>query len=203
MNLLEIGIGGYEDPTQGGGSLRMWRAYFKKGNIYGLDMYDKTRHNGNRISTFMGSQTDREFLVSVSRATGGFDIVIDDGSHINQDVIQTFTILFPLLSSNGIYVIEDLQTSYWTELHGTKWGGSVDLAASHTSVGFLKRLVDGLNYEEFCLPYYVPTYFDKNITSIHFYHNLVFIYKGSNDEGSNMVSKGTSQQRTTSERRDD
>jgi hypothetical protein len=51
----------------------------------------------------------------------------------------------------------------------------------------LKNLVDGLNHEEFIRPGYVPNYLDKHITAIHFYHNLVFIQKGSNQEGSTVI----------------
>lgn len=189
LNLLEIGIGGYQKPKSGGESLRMWKAYFPKGNIFGIDIYDKTHHDEKRIKTFKGSQTDEEYLRRVVAEVGGIDIVIDDGSHYNDHVIKTFKILFPLLSDRGIYVIEDLQTSYWDEIMGEKWGGSNDRKAEHTSMSFLKSLVDGLNYEEFAVNEYVPTYFDKNIVSMHFYHNLAFIYKGANNEGSNVLGK--------------
>src|SRR5882757_4722459 len=33
LTLLEIGIGGYDDPKAGGASLRMWRKYFSRGLI--------------------------------------------------------------------------------------------------------------------------------------------------------------------------
>lgn len=123
INLLEIGIGGYQNPKAGGNSLRMWKAYFTKGHIFGIDIYDKTYHDEKRIKTFKGSQIDEEFLKHVVTKIGGIDIVVDDGSHYNDHVIRSFKILFPLLSSSGIYVIEDLQTSYWNELGGEKWGG--------------------------------------------------------------------------------
>jgi demethylmacrocin O-methyltransferase len=48
-------------------------------------------------------------------------------------------------------------------------------------MGFLKRLVDGLNHAEFELPSYKASYFDKHIVAVHFYHNLAFIQKGRND----------------------
>jgi len=186
---LEIGVGGYQDPRAGGNSLRMWKSYFPKGKIFGIDIYDKAYHNEKRIKTFKGSQIDDVFLKNVVAEIGGIDIIIDDGSHYSDHVINSFRILFPLLNSGGIYVIEDLQTSYWDEVVGEKWGGSSDLKAAHTSMNFLKCLVDGLNYEEFTLDEYTPTYFDRNIVSIHFYHNLAFIYKGDNDEGSNILGK--------------
>lgn len=54
-------------------------------------------------------------------------------------------------------------------------------------MGFLKSLADGLNHAELDLPNYQATYFDKHITSLHFYHNLAFVYKGDNDEESNCI----------------
>ena len=56
---------------------------------------------------------------------------------------------------------------------------------------FFKSLVDGLNHKEFIIPGYKPTYYDQHIISIHFYHNLIFIYKGLNDEPSNLVVNNT------------
>ena len=187
LNILEIGIGGYKNPMGGGQSLRMWRAYFPKSCIFGIDIYDKSFHDGHRIKTFRGSQVDEEFLRKVAEEIGTIDIIIDDGSHLNEHVITTFKILFPLMSSNGIYAVEDLQTSYWDNVIGQSWGGSKDLTASHTSMNFFKSLIDGLNYKEFTLDKYAPNYFDKHIISMHFYHNLAFIYKGLNNEDSNML----------------
>jgi len=107
--------------------------------------------------------------------------MIDDGSHLNEHVITSFRTLFPLLAEDGIYVIEDTQTSYWP-----KFGGdSYNLNNANTIMNFLKTLTDGLNYEEIARKDYPPSYFDQNIVSLHFYHNLVFIYKGRNEEGSN------------------
>ena len=176
INLLEIGIGGYREPELGGASLRTWRTYFARGNIFGIDIYDKHPHDEHRIKTFKGSQTDNEFLDHVINEIGRIDIVIDDGSHVNEHVLSTFKYLFPRISQNGIYVIEDLGTSYWH-----KYGGSsVDLQRPDTTMGFLKQLVDGLNYTEYEIDNYEPTYFDRHIVAMHFYHNMVFIRKGLN-----------------------
>lgn len=190
LNILEIGIGGYENPKGGGRSLRMWRAYFPKSRIFGIDIYDKSHHDEKRIKTFQGSQVDTDFLKRVVEEIGRVDIIIDDGSHFNDHVITSFNFLFPLLADNGIYVVEDTQTSYWgSKVQDMDYGGSSDLTAPHTSMNYFKSLIDGLNHEEFTSDEYVPTYFDKHITAMHFYHNLVFIYKGFNDEGSNIIAK--------------
>ena len=123
LNILEIGIGGYSDPESGGDSLRVWRTYFPKSNIYGIDIYDKSIHQERRIKTFLGSQIDEMFLSDVVRKIGKIDIIIDDGSHQNEHILFTFKFLFPYLHENGFYVIEDTQTSYWPELadQAKKW----------------------------------------------------------------------------------
>ena len=187
LNLLEIGIGGDEEPTAGGGSLRMWKAYFPNSRIYGIDIHDKTCHEEHRIRTFRGSQADAGFLHRIAAEIGAIDIIIDDGSHRTDHVITSFQTLFPLLNMGGIYVVEDLQTSYWPTMCGRNLNGSTDLAAPHTSMNYFKRLVDGLNHEEFLIEGYEPTYFDEHIVSMHFYHNMVFVYKGRNNEGSNLA----------------
>lgn len=181
INILEIGVGGAENPDTGGGSLRMWKYYFPKSKIYGIDIFDKSKQQENRIKIFKGNQNDPDFLKDVFRKTNSsLDIVIDDGSHKNEHVITTFKILFPLINNGGIYVVEDLQTSYWSALGGD----SINLNNPKTSMNFFKSFTDCLNYEEFDKPRYVPTYFDKHILSLHFYHNLIFVYKGINNEGS-------------------
>ena len=189
LNILEIGIGGYENPRAGGESLRVWKAYFPKSRIFGIDLYDKTALEEPRIKTFRGSQADPEFLRRVVQEIGDVDIVVDDGSHQSEHVTSTFRTLFPLLSRDGLYVVEDLQTSYWTDVAGRQWGGSEDLSAPQTSMNFFKSLVDGLNYEEFMSEQYQPTYFDRHIVAMHFYHNLLFVQKGLNEGGSNMLGR--------------
>lgn len=181
LNILEIGVGGYRDPKAGGRSLRMWRTYFPRSHIFGIDLYDKKVHDEPRIKTFVGSQVDERFLSEVTRTIGNIDIIIDDGSHQNDHVLHTFSILFPQLSKNGIYVIEDVQTSYWPEMGGS----TEDLNRRSTTMGFLKSLVDGMNYAEFDIENYEPSYYDKHIVAMHFYHNIVFIQKGLNNEPSN------------------
>ncbi len=175
--VVEIGIGGYSDPLSGGGSLRMWRTWFPHAQIHGIDICDKSAHAERRIKVHQGSQTDTAFLRTVIDQAGRPDVIVDDGSHRNSDVIATFQFLFPLLADDGYYVVEDTQTSYWP-------GGSVtERNNPATSMGFFKALVDGLNWEEY-FGDYEPNPYDLQITSISFYHNLIVIKKGNNREGS-------------------
>ena len=183
INLLEIGVGGYENPKAGGHSIRMWKAYFPKAKIYAVDIFDKHLLEESRIKIFTGSQVDFDFMKNISAKIGELDIIVDDGSHLNSHVIDTFKFMFPLLKQNGIYFIEDTQTSYWREMGGT----SEDFNNCNSIMGYFKSLVDGLNYQEFEKPGYKPDYLDLNITSIHFYHNLIVICKGLNNESSNFM----------------
>ena len=185
LRLLEIGVGGYGNPLAGGESLRMWKAYFPRALVFGLDLADKRVHDERRIRTLRGSQTDEALLQDLSRRFGPFDIVIDDGSHRNADVIRTFEILFPLLAPDGKYVIEDLQTAYWPKFGGAAPGEH----GAPTSMSFLKNLLDGLNHREFTGESAGRDgRFDATIVGMHFYHNLVFIQKGVNDEPSNVIA---------------
>ncbi len=178
LKILEIGVGGYEDPHYGGASLRMWKRYFPQSMIYSIDIYDKSPLQEKRIRIFQGSQADEAFLKKVCDEAGPFDIIIDDGSHIVSHVLTSFKTLFPLMKEGGIYAIEDTQTSYCS----SDGGNSKDLDDPKTSMNFIKKLTDGLNYREFNLPGYVPSYFDRHIVAMHFYHNLVIIHKGENNE---------------------
>lgn len=176
LNLLEIGVGGHDSPHRGGASLRMWKAYFQRGHIFGLDLFDKRALQEPRLTIYQGDQSDPECLRHVASQIGRLDVVIDDGSHVNAHVITTFKTLFPLMPPGGIYAIEDTCTSYWPS-----FGGSEDPNAPDTSMSMLKGLVDGLNWEEFW--HRQPDSMDQIVTQVHFYHNLCIIYKGTNREG--------------------
>ncbi|MFM6221121.1 MAG: hypothetical protein ACKPDM_12260 [Dolichospermum sp.] len=178
LNILEIGIGGYTAPKAGGGSLRMWQNYFPNSTIHGIDIYNKEFHEDTRIKVYQGSQTDISFLHSLVEKVGKFDIVIDDGSHINEHVIFSFETLFPYLSPNGIYVVEDTHTSYWES-----FGGSTDKEAN-TMMNYFRGFIDKVNYEEFNEKDYVPSLYETCITAIHFYHSVILIEKGDNTKGS-------------------
>jgi hypothetical protein len=180
MVLLEIGIGGYTHAGRGGGSLRMWKHFFPNALIVGLDLQDKKFVEEDRIRVYEGDQADPEVLERIVREVGPPRIVIDDGSHFSHHVRTTFGVLFPLLENRGYYAIEDTQTSYWPE-----WHGSADRQSRATTMAMVKDLLDGLNYVEFVDDDYEPTYTDRNVKEVHCYHNLVIIRKGRNDERTN------------------
>ena len=178
--VLEIGIGGYTHAGRGGGSLRMWKHFFPNAQIVGLDLQDKRFVEEDRIKVYQGDQSDPEVLHRIVDEMGAPRIIIDDGSHFSHHIRATFDVLFPLLVNQGYYCIEDTQTSYWPE-----WHGSEDRHARDTSMAMVKDLVDGLNFREFVDLDYEPTYSDRHVKEVHCYHNLVIIKKSRNNERTN------------------
>ncbi len=110
IRLLELGV-------DKGGSLLMWRDYFDNGVIVGLDtnpvhVEDPT----GRIRIYQGRQEDTALLSRIAKqeAPAGFDIIIDDCSHIGRLTQISFWHLFQRhLKPGGIYAIEDWGTGYW------------------------------------------------------------------------------------------
>ena len=110
LTLLELGI--YR-----GGSLELWRDYFPHGRIVGIDKnLPPDVITGDRIHTFKGDQGDPRFLRDVAEqvAPHGFDVIIDDASHLAAPTLASFRALFDHhLKPAGLYVIEDWGTGYW------------------------------------------------------------------------------------------
>lgn len=104
INLLEVGV--YQ-----GASIRMWKDYFINGNIYGLDIIDKTHLIEERISIEKGSQESKKDLLDCFPGKT-FQIIIDDGGHGMLHQQNSLIYLFNRLERGGYYIIEDLHTSY-------------------------------------------------------------------------------------------
>ena len=119
--VIEIGVGGNESD-QPGGSLRVWCYYFPRSTIIGVDVHPKTLTLGRRLSGSCAPTSryleDLQRVLAVAERAP--DVVIDDGSHIGEHVCTTFEALFPRLSAGGVYVIEDLHTSYWPSYGGSR-----------------------------------------------------------------------------------
>ena len=74
-------------------------------------------------------------------------------------------------------------------LHVSSWAALLAGIVALLIPQVLKSLVDGLNWEEFDRPWYSPTRFDRELLGISFYHNIAFLQKGNNQEGSNLMSQ--------------
>jgi hypothetical protein len=170
FEMLEIGVGL-------GQSLTAWKEYFPLAKIMALDIDPK---DYPPFKVYQGHQADPRIIAEITKFHGPFDVIIDDGSHRSEDTIATLVMLWQFLTPNGVYVIEDTQTSSWPSFAGA--------AHSLTTMSFLKGLVDGLNWEEKDQPFYSPTRFDRELLGISFYHNIAFLQKGDNQEGSNLMN---------------
>ncbi len=190
FRFLEIGIGGYGDYP-GGKSLLAWQSYFPFAEIVAADLHDKSGIATPRVKIEMCDQSDADALIRLAKSNGPFDLIIDDGSHINAHQILTFKTLFPYLNDGGIFVVEDVQTSYWRDDH---WDGGARGTPEFrdSCMHYFLELANHLNHAEFkdlaeadaeLLP------FARSIKSIAFVHNLIIIRKGANDRPSNLVRR--------------
>lgn len=109
VNYLEIGV-------QSGGSLETARKLFAPDStIVGMDIdpgCKRLEDTGVATKVIIGSQSDDAILDQVIRQFPRLDVIVDDGSHIQADMIVSFLRLFPILSENGVYIIEDTHTNY-------------------------------------------------------------------------------------------
>jgi hypothetical protein len=112
-----------------------------------------------------------------------FDVIIDDASHASHHQQIMLSKMFYQLKSGGYYFIEDTQTSYWPRYGGS----SFDFDNKKSAINFFKKIIDKINYKEFDNPFFLPDFFAKNITQIHFYHNMIVIKKNINNEKSNVI----------------
>lgn len=201
-NLKFLEIGFYM-----GNSAYMFEEYFANAELHFIDInpdFIKYAQNlSSRSTLHIMSQSDEKKLHELVNQVGEFDIVIDDGSHTMHDQQFTFKALFPFIKSGGIYIIEDLHTSYW---RGHGGGGEIGdpKSSPYSTTEFLKALVDNVNYvgaytgtasRERALVrvlvghdqwgnYNFPkdffetlNYYSKHIKSIHFYDSMCFIFK--------------------------
>jgi hypothetical protein len=163
----------------------MWEEYFKSARIIGADINpDSRQYEQRRIGIAIGDQSNPDFL----RTLGYHDIIIDDGGHTMKQQIVSFKTLWDFLLPGGIYVIEDLHTSYWAEWKDYEV----------TTVDYLKSLLDDVQLNGLCgygNPMSPASKADKdgygyhklinegakisnpNIEWIHFYKSIVFIKK--------------------------
>jgi len=143
IKLLEIGFSKY--------SIKMYKEFLPKAKIIGLDIREQKLHLKN-ADLFFGDQTDSIILKRIVSKYKKFDVIIDDGSHINSHIKYTFNYMFNYLNEGGLYFIEDLQTSY---ISRWSYGGDpVNMNNKNTTMNFLRSLADRIHYQEFDNPFY-------------------------------------------------
>ena len=166
INILEIGI-------DKGESLKIWRKYFTRAKICGIDIIDiKFQIEG--VDLIKADQTDEKTLKEICDKYKGFDIIIDDGGHHSKQIVISLNFLFDYLKDNGLYIVEDLQTSYFPRFGGSR----LNLNKRTTSMNYLKSIADSINYEHNDKPFFRSKKFDGLVKYIHFYQNVAILKKG-------------------------
>lgn len=164
--ILEIGV-------QNGGSIETWYKYFNgRCKIIGVDIQfnQSLAKKFPEVLLLTGDQGDVEFWKVVLPKLPEIDIVVDDGGHTMQQQIVTFEALYPKVKANGgVYLCEDVHTSYWPS-----YGGG--LRHAHSFLEYSKRKIDELNAHHWKGDAPVEE-FTRTTNSMHFYDSIVVFEK--------------------------
>lgn len=135
--LLEIGI-------QNGGSLDTYAEYFKNSRVLiGCDINTRCKnlnYSQDKIKVVVGDANSDGTYKEIVNLSPSFNIVIDDGSHVSSDIMNSFICYFPLLEPGGVYVVEDTHT-----LYSQSFGGG--LLNEFSAYSFFKKMIDVLNFQ--------------------------------------------------------
>lgn len=165
IRLLEFGV-------WQGGSLHLWREYFgAQAHIIGVDWNAACAALAEPgIDVVIGDQADPATHRRLRERYGEFDIVIDDGGHRMEQQVATFRELYPAVKPGGLYLAEDLHTSY----HDF-WGGG--LRRPGTFIEFAKQLVDQLHAWYGPPPGMEPDHVTQTAFGVHFYDSMLVVEK--------------------------
>lgn len=115
-NVLEVGI--YQ-----GGSIKLWKDYFKNAVVHGVDVMEIERvwtviRNDPRIILHTSSDAYDQSFVKKTFVDKNlkFDFMLDDGPHTLESMKSFIKLYSPLLTKTGILIIEDVQSWDWIEL---------------------------------------------------------------------------------------
>lgn len=88
------------------GSIGWWLSIFPNAQVYGCDI-NQCDLVDPRFTPITGNCNAAIIEMSML-LEGPYDLVIDDGSHFFKDILNLFTLLYPNVADNGVYVIEDV-----------------------------------------------------------------------------------------------
>ncbi len=105
MDLIEFGC-------FRGQSLRMWKEYFPKAEIYGVDLDENVvQYEEERIHIIIGNATKFETFETIKNALGDRRpfVILDDASHAWSDQRMSLELFWRMLAPGGFYIVEDLE----------------------------------------------------------------------------------------------
>ena len=155
-----------------GGSLSMWKDYFgPKAKIYGVDINPQCQSlEEDQIKIFIADQNDSKSLELVLNQIPKVDILIDDGGHTMAQQINTFNVFFDHVKDDGIYLCEDLHTSYWTHFYG-------GYKKKNTFIEYSKNLIDDIHAWHSKQRKLKVNDKTRSIFGLHFYDSILVIEK--------------------------
>jgi hypothetical protein len=151
----------------------LWKKYFgPEIKIYAIDINPECKSlEEENVTIFIGDQEDRVFLRSLKEKIPKVDILIDDGGHTMRQQVHTFEELFNHIKDDGIYLCEDLHTSYWSE-----FGGGYKRKDSF--IEYSKNFIDHINaYHSRQPDKHAINQFTKRVHSLHYYDSMLIIEK--------------------------
>jgi len=181
VHVVEFGV-------SDGGSLQMWKNYFgPKAKIYGIDINPHCKQlEEEQIEILIGDQEDRRFLRSLIKSIPHIDILIDDGGHSMKQQINTYEELFPHIDKNGIYLCEDIHTSY-------RRGAGGGYKKRGAFIEYSKNFIDYIHAWHSKQPHRLAVSdFTKSVFSLNYYDSILVIEKRPIDEPYSIVT-GTEQ----------
>jgi hypothetical protein len=143
--ILEIGLGSHNSyPYAGlppGGSIRAFREAYTNAKLVGCDIDPQSVEAINEMGFVVDQTSENSLIQLVSQLSPKyeFDLIIDDGFHDIHANVRTLIHLFPLLSSRGFYVVEDIHVSmieHWALLKSYLPGNMslCDMSADRPSI---------------------------------------------------------------------
>jgi hypothetical protein len=166
---IEIGVGDSE-------SIKLWRDYFVNAEIIGFEnnlscTFERLGNTNRERMTFIdGDQSKEEDLIKFSEAYSNVDVILDDGSHKMRDQQITLAKLFKMLKSNGIYIIENLHTSFEAVMPEKSWCGWGDSSKTIT-LNMLQSFKETGKIESDYMTQDDMDYLSENIKSVKVYKN--------------------------------
>ena len=117
MKMLEIGLG-CNMKYGPGASVNLWKLLFPEADLWEAEFdrhcVKKSKAKGELegLNILVGDQGDPKVLDEWIQQSGGeFDVIIDDGGHIQCQIWTSFEKLWPTVKPGGVYFIKDLQVA--------------------------------------------------------------------------------------------
>jgi hypothetical protein len=159
VKVLEIGI------LNGGGLFMLRGILGKKAKIVGVDLNPAClKFKDYGFDIFTGDQSDAQFWEQFFHKMGKFDIIIEDGGHTNSQQIMSLNSCIGFVNDGGVYITEDVHTSYWFEFGNP---------SRYSYINYAKKIIDVVNSRGPRIRPVLNNLFYKNVYSLSFYQSIV------------------------------